>query len=176
MQRLACLILGITAACTSGTPTGEAGLSGVQPPVMSAAAETFTGPDAEGNKVMGWKILLYQNSVGSDCLEGTILASVGIFTNDAAGSKPQALLPTGGISIVATSPPSLMASARAATMGAQGVASITGLLEITEFHLTADAQHADRIKGTIAAGGTDAGSGEGVLLNGSFTAPVCTEE
>jgi hypothetical protein len=176
MQRLACLCFVITAACTSGTSTGEASLSNTTPPVMSAAAETFTGADASGAEVMGWKIILFKDSPGSDCLEGTVISTIGIFTNTPAGSKPQALLPDGGISIVAQSPPSLMASERAATMSVSGVATVTGLLTITEFHLTADAMHADRISGTIAAGGTDGDTGEGILLDGTFEAPVCEEQ
>ena len=173
MQRF--LLIGLLAACTSGTATGEATLN-TTPAAMSAAAETFTGDDAEGNSVLGWKILFFQSGPGSDCLEGTVVASVGIYTNEAAGSKPQALLVNGGIAIVAQSPPSLMASTRAATMSATGIATITGQLTITEFHLTADAKHADRIKGTIAAGGTDSGSGAGIILDGTFTAPVCTDQ
>jgi len=176
MQRIACLMIAMSAACSSGTATGEASLSNTQPPVMSAAAETFEGPDAEGKNILGWKILLFQNAPGSDCLEGTVLASIGIFTNVEAGSRDHAPLPTGGIAVVTTSPPSLMSSERPATMGVNGVASISGLVTITEYHLKPDAEHADRIKGTIAVGGTDSGSGEGVLLDGEFTAPVCVEE
>ena len=176
MQRLACLLIGITAACGgSGADTGAASLTGVIPPVKSASASVFTGPDAEGNMVMGWTIDLFEDGPGADCAseESNVVASIGIFTNQAEGSKPQAILPTGGISIVTTSPPSLAAAAQVATMGAEGIASIQGLVTITEFHLTADAMHADRIKGTIAAGGSDAGTGEGVSLTGEFVAPFC---
>lgn len=176
MQRLACLLLGITAACgTDGADTGEASLTGVMPTVKSASASVFTGPDAEGNMVMGWTIDLFENGPGADCAseDTKVVASIGIFTNQAAGSKPQPILQTGGIAIVTTSPPSLTAAAQAATMGAMGIASIQGLVTITEFHLTPDAMHADRIKGDINAGGSIAGTGEGVNLTGSFTAPFC---
>jgi hypothetical protein len=176
MQRFACLLIGITAACGgSGADTGEASLSGLTPPVKSAAASVFTGADGDGNMVMGWTIDLFEDGPGADCAssETNVIASIGIFTNQAAGSKPQPILPVGGISIVTMSPPSLTASANVATMGAENVASIVGQVTITEFHLTADAMHADRIKGTIAAGGKDAGTGADVLMNGEFTAPFC---
>jgi hypothetical protein len=47
-------------------------------------------------------------------------------------------------------------------------------VSITEFHLTADAKHADRIAGSISAGGT-ADAGGDVSIEGTFTAPVCEE-
>lgn len=176
MQRFACLLIGITAACgTNGADTGEASLTGVMPPVKSASASVFTGPDADGNMVMGWSIDLFEDPPGADCAssETHVVASIAIFTNQAAGSKPQPILQTGGIAIVTTSPPSLTAAPVAATMGAEGIASIQGLVTIDEFHLTADAMHADRISGTISAGGSDAGTGAGVTLSGEFVAPFC---
>ena len=59
-------------------------------------------------------------------------------------------------------------------MSAMGVVSVQGLLTITEFHLS-DTTHADRIKGTVTAGGTD-GAGGGVSVTGTFDAPYCPEE
>lgn len=176
MQRFACLFIVFAAACgPDGADTGEASLSGVMPAVRSASASVFTGPDADGNEVMGWTIDFFEDGPGANCAsdETNVVASIGIFTKDAPGSKPQPLLPTGGISIVTQSPPSLAAAERVATMGAEGVASVMGLVTITEFHLTADAMHADYIKGTVSAGGKDAGTGADVLINGEFHAPFC---
>jgi len=171
MQRLVCLFLVICAACTSGTSTGMATLTGVD--VKASATEPFEGADATGNTVLGWNILLYKDGAGGDCLEGTVLAKVSIFTNTPKGEAEQAILSTGGISIVADSPPTIAANA-VANMGAEGVGSIVGIVEISEFHLTSDAKHADRIAGTISAAGYDS-SDNGVALNGSFTAPICKE-
>jgi hypothetical protein len=176
MQRYAWLLLGITAACgTDGAPTGEASITGTTPAIKSAAASAFADVDADGNKVLGWTIDLFENPAGADCesSDTKVVASVAIYTNQADGSKPQAILQTGGISIVTTSPPSLQASAVVATMGAMGVANIMGQVTITEFHLTPDAMHADRISGTLNAGGTNAGNGEGVFMMGNFVAPFC---
>src|SRR5688572_16355191 len=173
MQRLGCLAIVLSAACGSGTSTGEASLSGVSPTIRAAASETFVGPDAAGNSVLGWTILLYENEPGGDCLEGTVSAKIGIFTSTKEGDAPQALLSTGGISIVLETPPNVAGNA-AANMGAEGVNNIVGQVNITEFHLTPDAMHADRIKGTISAGGFDAAE-QGVSLNGEITAPICTE-
>jgi hypothetical protein len=176
MQRFACLLLGITAACgPDGAPTGEASLSGTTPAVMSASSSTFTDADADGNMVLGWTIDLFENAPGANCASSDtkVVASIGIFTNQPAGSKPQAILPIGGIAIVTTSPPSLQASSQVATMGVMGVANVMGQVTISEFHLTPDAMRADRISGTIAAGGKDAGTGADVIMNGTFVAPFC---
>ena len=177
MQRLVSLLIVITAACGGGPETGEATLSGAMPPVKSASAKTFSGADGAGTMVLGWKIELYEDSPGADCLsdETNVVASIGIFTNQAAGSKPQALLQTGGISIVTMSPPTVIGNA-AATMGVMGVSNVVGQVIVDEFHLTPDAMHADRIKGTISAGGTDSGTSADVSLTGTFTAPACIED
>jgi hypothetical protein len=166
----------LTAACgVDGAKTGEAEFTGITPAVKSASASVFTDMNAEGTMVMGWSIDLFADGPGANCAsdETNVVASVAIWTNTAAGSKPQPLLPDGGISIVTTNPPSLAASERVATMGAMGVSSILGLVTITEFHLTPDAMHADRIMGTVNAGGKDAGTGADVLIMGDFTAPFC---
>jgi hypothetical protein len=150
-----------------------ASLSG-GPTVKASAAETFVGPDGGGNKVLGWTILLYEDEPGGDCLEGTVSAKVGIFTNQAEGSKPQALLSNGdSISIVTESPPTL-AGAAAANMGVEGVSNVVGQVQITDFRLTADAMHAEYIDGMIAAGGFGPGD-ESIALTGMFHAPVCVE-
>ena len=176
MQRLACLFLVLTAACGGGADTGPASLTGVDPAVKSSAAIPFSGPDGAGTAVLGWKIELYANDPGSDCLSEDInvVASIGIFTNQPEGSKPQAILQTGGISIVTMSPPTAQGGA-VATMGVDGVADVVGLVTISEFHLTPDAMTADRISGTISAGGNNAGTGEPVALTGDFMAPLCSD-
>jgi hypothetical protein len=177
MQRLACVFIVMATACSGGTGTGAASLTNTQPPVKSAAATPFAGADGAGTTVLGWKIELFSDGPGTDCLseDATVVGSIGIFSNQPDGSKPQAILQTGDISIVMTSPPTVTGNA-AATMGVDGVGMIQGIVTITEFHLTADAMHADQIKGTINAGGTDGGSGEPVALTGDFTAPICLEE
>jgi hypothetical protein len=174
MQRLVCLALVLTAACGGGTPTGEATLSGVSPAVKAAASEPLEAPDAAGTQVLGWNILFYSNDAGGDCLEGTVVAKIAIYTTQAVGSKPQALLQTGGISIVTEAPPTVNGQATA-NMGVEGVSMVQGQLQIEEFHLTPDAMHADRIRGTVNAGGYDANQ-QGVSLTGSFTAPICQED
>jgi hypothetical protein len=174
MQRFASVSFVLLAACGGGTATGTASLSG-GPTVKASAAETFVGTDGGGNKVMGWTILLYENEPGGDCLEGTVSAKIGIFTNQAAGSKPQALLANGdAISIVTETPPTLASSA-AANMGVEGVSNVVGIINITDFRLTADAMHAEYIKGTVNAGGYGPND-ENIALNGMFDAPVCVEE
>jgi hypothetical protein len=168
MQRLALLVLALAAACGGGGPdTGPATLSGVE--VKGAAAETFTGPDGAGNTVLGWNILLFKDDAGSDCMSGTVLAKVAIYTQMTEADGEEALLEEGGISIVTEAPPTLIANT-AANMTAMGVDGIVGLVEITDFHLK-DRMHADKITGTISAGGTSAGSD--VSLTGDFEAPVC---
>jgi hypothetical protein len=174
MQRLGCLAIVLTAACGSGTSTGAASLSGLTTTVKAAASEPFIGPDAAGNMVHGWSILLYENEAGGDCLEGTVLAKIGIFTNMKESDGPQGLLSTGGISIVKDSPPNVAGNA-AANMTADGISSVeSGQVNITEFHLTPDAKHADRIKGSVTAGAFLPDM-VGVQLDGSFDAPICTE-
>lgn len=174
MQRFASLTFVLLAACGGGTSTGEASLTG-GPTVKASAAETFVGPDGGGTKVMGWTILLYEDEPGGDCLEGTVSAKIGIFTNQADGSAPQALLANGdSISIVTESPPTLTGAA-AANMGVEGVSNVVGIIQISDFRLTADAMHAVYIDGTINAGGYGPND-ENIALTGEFHAPVCAEE
>lgn len=176
MQRLACLLLALTAACgPDGADTGQASLTGVVPAPRSASASVFTDTDADGNQVMGWTIDFFEDGPGANCASAdlNVVASIAIFTRDTPGSKPQPLLPMGDIPIVTQSPPSLTASDRVATMGSKNVAGIVGLVTIEDFRLTADAMHAQYIEGTVAAGGKDAGTGAGVLIEGPFHAPYC---
>jgi hypothetical protein len=166
MKRLASILLALTACTDSGPGTGAASLSNVSPMVKSAAATSFTGPDASGTKVKGWTIDFYKGAPGSDCKsKGTnLVASVGIYTNQAAGSSGKAMLSLGDIGIVLTSPPDTSTGA-SATMGAVGLFNIEGAITITDFA-------PDHINGTVAAGGMDA-NGNGVSMAGMFQAPVC---
>jgi hypothetical protein len=164
MHRLAWILLIVTACSDTGPGTGAASLTNVQPMVKSAAASTFSGPNAAGTKVNGWTIDFYSSPVGSDCKsKGTkIVASVGIYTNATGSTK--ATLPLGDIGIVLTSPPDTTAG-NAATMGAMGIAGIQGIITITDFA-------PDHITGTVAAGGTDV-NGANVSMMGMFDAPDC---
>lgn len=174
MQRLAFLALLIGAACgSSGSATGAASLTGVTPAVKAAATEPFEGRDGSGTNVMGWTILLFADAAGGGCMEGDVVAKVGIFTNQAVGSAPQAILTQGGIPIVAEAPPAVAGQA-AANMGVEGLGGVTGLIQITDFRLNADGKTASRIEGSISAAGYDANN-EGVSVTGDFVAPVCTE-
>jgi hypothetical protein len=176
MQRIACLSFVLFAACGGGTETGEASLSASMPPAKSAAAKPFTGADGAGNMVLGWKIELYADGPGADCLSEDLdkVATIGIYTMKTSADGPHAMLSVGGVPIVTEAPPTVLGSA-AATVSVDGVTVNTGLVSITEYHLAADAKHADRIAGTISAGGTDAGTGGDVSIEGTFTAPVCEE-
>jgi len=173
MQRLACLfVVVISAACGGGSATGTATLTNVD--VKASAIEPVVLTDAGGAKVHGWNILMYEQDAGGDCLEGTVLAKISIYTNTPESQGEQALLSTGSIAIVTDSPPST-ASSNAANMGAEGIGTISGLVDIAEFHRTADNMHGDRIKGSVNAAGFDSGD-QGVSLSGMFDAPLCVEE
>jgi hypothetical protein len=179
MQRIACLLIGIAAACGGGTDSGPANLTGVMPPAKSVGARTFSGMDGSSPAmtVLGWKLEFFENDPGADCLstDTKVVASIGIYTNQVDdGVKPQALLAVGDIPIVVTSPPPVNGAA-AATMSAMGVVNPTGIVTITEFHRTPDNMHGDRIKGTVTAGGQD-GQGGGISITGTFDAPYCPEE
>jgi hypothetical protein len=179
MQRIACLLIGIIAACGGGTESGPANLTGTMPPAKSVGARTFAGPDGSTPPVMqlGWKLEFFEQGPGADCLSSDtkVVASIGIYTNQVDdGVRPQALLAVGDIPIVVTSPPPVNGAA-AATMSAQGVINLMGLVTITEFHRTNDNMHGDRIKGTVTAGGQD-GNGGGVSVTGTFDAPYCPED
>jgi hypothetical protein len=174
MQRLTLVLLVVFAACGgSGFESGKAMLTSITPPVMSAGANSFVGPDGSGTMVLGWTIDFFDAGAGADCLSADVkvLASVGIFTNqqmDATHKK--AMLQTGDIVITTTSPPTVTGNA-AATMGAQGINSILGTVSVTNFHLRTDLS-ADLIEGNLNAGGTD-GMGNAKAVTGTFSAPVC---
>jgi len=177
MQRLACLLIGITAAaCGGGTDSGPADLMGTTPPGKSVGARTFAGAEGNGMNVLGWKLEFFEQGPGADCLstDTKVVARIGIYTNQLDdGVKPQALLQIGDIPIVPQSPPPVNGLA-AATMSAEGVNGLTGLVTITEFRLS-DAMHGDRIKGSVNAGGMD-GTGNPIAVTGTFDAPYCPED
>ncbi len=173
MQRLACLLVILTAACgDDGTGTGEATLSYVMPSVKSAYAKTFKGVDGSGTTVLGWKIELTDAAPGTGCKASgvKVQASVGIFTSQTSGTFAD--LPTGDISIVLDSPPTAPAMSASANMGATGVTGVEGTISITGVGKTADGKSVIRIDGSIAAGGSD-GNGNPVMLMGTFDAPNC---
>jgi hypothetical protein len=176
MQRIACLLIGICAACGGGTESGPANLTGVMPPAKSVGARTFTGLNGNMMDVLGWKLEFFEQGEGADCLseDTNVVASIGIYTTQANdGMDGHALLQIGDIPIVTTSPPPVNGAA-AAVMSAEGVIITSGVLTLTEFHLS-DTTHADRIKGTVTAGGMD-GTGVAVSVTGTFDAPYCPEE
>jgi hypothetical protein len=175
MQRIACLVIALTAACGGGTESGPATLSGVMPAPRSAGARVFEGADGEGNMVLGWKIEFFENSPGADCLseETKVVAAIGIYTRMTAGTQDQAILPLGSIPIVTQSPPVVNGN-YAANMSAMGVTIQSGAINLTEFHLV-DIAHADRLKGDVVAGGKD-GTGNDVSVMGNFDVPYCPEE
>jgi hypothetical protein len=162
------------AACGgSGFESGTAMLTSIKPAPMSASAVSFVGADGSGKMVLGWTIDFFEQGAGADCQSQDVhvVASVGIFSNTVDdGTHKKAMLATGDIVIVATSPPTVQGNA-AATMGATGINSIVGTVTITEFHLRPDLS-ADRINGTINAGGTDS-TGTAQSITGTFMAPVC---
>ena len=165
MQRLASILLVLTACSDSGPGTGAAMLTGTSMEVKSAAASSFHGADANGTDVLGWTIDFYTSTPGSDCNnKGKLPASIGIWTNQANGSAKHATLTLGDIGIVTTSPPDT-STGEVATMGADGVGQIQGIVTITDFA-------PDHITGTVNAGGRDANMAP-VSLTGMFMAPIC---
>ena len=177
MQRLACLLIGITAAACGGggTDSGPATLMGTVPPGKSVGARTFAGKDGNMVDVLGWKIEFFEQGPGADCLSSDtkVVARIGIYTSTPDDKMTdQAILKVGDIPIVTTSPPPVSGDA-AATMSAEGVNGLQGVVSITEFHL-ADIKHGDRIKGTVTAGGMD-GTGNPISVTGTFDAPYCPE-
>jgi hypothetical protein len=165
-------LLVVVAACGSGFETGAASLTGVMPMVKSAGAKSFTGNEAGGMKVLGWTINFFGQDPGADCVSGDNhpVANISIYTNQAPSGSKKAMLDTNGdVVIVAASPPPVQGSA-VASMSAMGIDGIVGAVTITNFHLRADLT-ADKIEGTVSAGGTS--NGNTVDIMGTFSAPVC---
>ena len=172
MKRLACLIVFSAACGGSGFETADAMLTGIVPTPMSASATSFVGADGAGTMVMGWKISLWEQGAGADCMSNDThrVAAVSIYTNQPPVSGKKAMLDTSEIGIVTESPPTVNGT-YAATMGAEKIGSIQGQITISDFHLKPDLT-ADEMKGSINAAGTD-GNGAAVAISGMFDAPVC---
>src|SRR5688572_21550538 len=124
MQRLACLLI-LIAACGGGTKTEEASLIGAMPTVLSSAARPFTDVDGSGNMVLGWDIDLFDEAAGAGCsgLDDHIVATIAIYTNQAAGSAPQALITTPADVFIVASTPTV-------TSGATATMSVVGLTNV----------------------------------------------
>ncbi len=172
MLRLASLLVVFAACGGSGFDTGPAMLTGITPTIKSSGANSFTQADGAGTMVLGWTLFFFSADTGADCLSTDVktIASIGIFTNqmpDATHKK--AMLETGDIVIAAASPPTVSGSA-AASMGVMGISDIVGTVTIDTFHLRSDGT-ADRIDGSVNAGGT--ANGAGVSITGTFMAPIC---
>ncbi|HET9988149.1 MAG TPA: hypothetical protein VFQ65_06510 [Kofleriaceae bacterium] len=172
MKRLACLIVFAAACGGSGFETADATMTGIVPTPKSASATSFTGADGGGNMVMGWKISLWEQGAGADCMSNDThrVAAVSIYTNQAPVSGKKAMLDKAEIVIVTDSPPTVTGT-YAATMGAEKISNIVGQVSITDFHLKPDLT-VDDMKGSINAAGTD-GNGANVAISGTFDAPVC---
>jgi hypothetical protein len=139
----------------------------------SASASPFFDVDAGGNKVRGWTIDFFQAKPGADCTDGSlkVSASLALWTNEPVdGKKVASIAADSEIAIVNATPPTI-AGQYAATMGAAGVGSILGTVNVTTFHLDASG-NVDHMDGMINAGGMDS-SGTAVPVQGTFTAPVC---
>jgi hypothetical protein len=172
MYRLAGISV-VLAACSSGTGTGPATLTGPTIGTKSATATAFFEADATGTKVRGWTIDFFEAGPGADCTDGglKVSASLGIWTNQPADGKKVATLDSAGeISIITMNPPMINGNA-VGIMGAEGIGQIVGGVTITNFHLAANGTP-DKIEGTINAGGVNSG-GNSVAVTGMFTAPVC---
>jgi hypothetical protein len=165
----------LVAACGgSDFTTGAATLTGIQPTIKSSGANSFTQADGGGTMVLGWTLFFFSADVGSDCLSQDVktVASIGVFTNQTPdATHKKAMLQTGDIVIAAMSPPTVSGNA-AAVMGVAGISNIVGTVSITTFHLKPDGT-ADRIDGTVNAGGVDPMGGAGVSITGTFSAPIC---
>jgi hypothetical protein len=172
MNRLACLLVFAAACGGSGFETAEAMVTGIVPSPQSASATSFNGADGAGNMVMGWKISLWEQGAGADCMSNDThrVAAISIYTNQPVVSGKKAMLDTSEIGIVTDSPPTVNGT-YAATMGAEKIGSIVGQVSITDFHLKPDLT-ADDIKGSVNAAGNDM-NGANVAISGTFEAPVC---
>ena len=171
MQRLLFILAVMIPACGgSGFDTGMAMLSS-SAKIKSASAKPFTGADAMGTMVLGWTIDFHSASPGSDCMDDSIdkPASIGIFTNQAAGSAKVAVLSAGGdITIVKMSPPPTT-SGVAATMGIDMVSDVTGIVHLDDVFVNGDKPG---LTGSVSAGGNDS-SGNPISITGTFVAPQC---
>jgi hypothetical protein len=164
---LATLVLTFAACGGSGFNTGEATVTGVTPAVHSASISAFLTTTTP--PTMGWTIDFIEPGAGTDCMDtqNNIVASIGIYTNQADdGKHVGATLTTGDITIVTMAPPTVNGTA-AANMAVTGLHGVVGTVTVTDFYK-------DHIYGTINAAGTDSG-GTGVAITGTFKAPICVK-
>ncbi|HEY1818109.1 MAG TPA: hypothetical protein VGG74_37460 [Kofleriaceae bacterium] len=173
MRRLASLLVVVVAACGSSFQTGPADLTGITPAIMSAGAVSFTGSDATGATVLGWKLQFFSNGSGYDCLSNNAneLADIDIFTNQPPNGDARATLQAGAdLNIDPNNPPTVAGTA-VAHMAVDGIKQVNGDLMLTDVHITSS-NEIDRIGGMVNAAGMSA-SGDTIEITGTFTAPVC---
>jgi hypothetical protein len=173
MKRLVLVTLFAAACGGSGFTTAPATVTGIVPSPMSASATSFNEADGAGTMVMGWKISLWEQGDGADCLaaETHRVAAISIYTNQATVMGKKASLDEGQQIVIVTDSPPTVSGTAAATMGAEKIGSINGTLTITEFHLKPDLT-VDDIKGSLIGAGNDS-NGAAVQLSGTFEAPIC---
>jgi hypothetical protein len=172
MYRLGALLVVVVACGGSGFNTGPATMSGIVPMIQSAGANSFTQADGSGNMVLGWKIEMFSNGSGYDCLSNNAdeEADLLVFTPQAPSGGMKATLAIGDISIVPDNPPSINGIPEA-HFATNNVHEINGDLDITTVHMNSS-NAIDRIEGTVSAAGTGS-DGTNTNVAGMFVAPVC---
>jgi hypothetical protein len=170
-------VLACAACADNGSGTGKASLTGGTITGTSAFSKPTKGDDGSGNDVLIVDIVFVDDPIGAGCKETSlkIAATLGIYTSQAAGSgSTTAMLQVGDYSIVPQSPPKVVGSATV-DMSVSGVGNLNGDLGITGIDLAADGKTVTGFEGTVNAGGTTGPSGTSVTLNGTFSAPICTD-
>jgi hypothetical protein len=176
MIRLGLVLVLILGACSdNGSATAKATLTGAEPAVQSCYSKPFKLDDGSGNLVLGWNIVMVSNAVGAGCKEDTlkIVSTVGIYTSQAPNGSAVATLTIGDYTIVPVSPPNVIGPATV-DMTVTGVSNINGDLSLTGIDKSADGKTTIGLEGTVTSAGTDS-LGNAVSLNGTFSAPVCTD-
>jgi hypothetical protein len=171
-------VLACAACADNGSGTGKASLTGGTITGTSAFSKPTKGDDGSGNNVLILDIVIVDDPIGAGCKETSlkIAATIGIYTSQAAGSGAAAIamLQDGDYSIVPQSPPKVVGAATV-DMTASGVGNLNGDLGITGIDLAADGKTVTGFEGTVTAGGTTGPNGTTVTLNGTFSAPICTD-
>jgi hypothetical protein len=172
MYRLGALLVVVVACGGSGFDTGPATMSGIVPMIQSAGANSFTQADGSGNMVLGWKIEMFSNGSGYDCLSNNAdeEADLFVFTPQAPSGNMKATLAIGDVSIVPDNPPTINGVIEA-HFATNNVHQINGDLDITTVHMS-NSTSIDRIEGTVSAAGTGS-DGADISIAGTFVAPVC---
>ena len=97
MKRLACLTVFAAACGGSGFETAPATMTGINPMVQSASATSFNAADGSGTMLMGWKISLWQQGDGADCMSNdTVRARGSIDLHESTGRQGQESVPRRG--------------------------------------------------------------------------------